>query len=198
MIKATNPDTITGARNRAILYLLYRCGLRVQELCDLTVQDLQLHNDIERCYVFVRDSKNTRRSNGKPKESADRYIPIDRETRSILRAWNRVKPLSDYVVCSVSKGYEGKQLDQRNVRETVYAISRRAGVFIRDRNGLKPVSPHVLRHTYATELLEEGNLNLREVQMLLGHESLEMTQVYTHVRPAILAAKISARKGINE
>ena len=90
-------------------------------------------------------------------------------------------PATGTVRCTL----KGKQLSRQYVQQMVDRLAKKAGIE-------RKVSPHRLRHTYATELLEEG-FSIREVQELLGHRDIGTTQVYLHVRPNDLAAKIEAR-----
>ena len=102
--------------------------------------------------------------------------------------WLDIRPESDYFFCTL----RGGKLSDRYLREVCYRISEKAGVYINDNHRKKRVSPHVLRHTCATELLEEG-FNIREVQQVLGHENLNTTMIYTAVRPESLALKMKQR-----
>lgn len=186
MFKHINIKTKTGLRNRVALQLMYRCGLRISEVCNLTLEDV----DFAQRMVFVQRGKDTTGKGGK-----DRWVPADPETLELIKRWLAIRPKSDYLLCGVSKGVEGCRLSERQLRQYLASLSKKAGVFIRDGRRLKPVHPHVLRHTYATELLNEG-FNLREVQELLGHNSVATTQIYTHVKPQYLAEKIAKRKAM--
>ena len=100
-----------------------------------------------------------------------------------LRAWHEKRPKGKTFFCTL----KGGPLSTRYVQQVVKRMAHRAGL-----ERVEKVSPHTLRHTYATELLDEG-FSIREVQELLGHASVATTQVYTHVRPKGLADKIRAR-----
>lgn len=91
---------------------------------------------------------------------------------------------------------QGGKLNQRYIREMCYRLSKKAGVYIQDGTEQKPVSPHKFRHTCFTEMLREGTANIREIQQLAGHSSLNTTMIYTHVVMDELQAKIAKRKGI--
>jgi len=177
ILSTPNTNTRVGLRNRVVLQVLYRCGLRVQELCNLTIDDVNLPDG----YIYVQQGKGCK----------DRYVPMDAETVSWCTKWFSQRPQSEYFFCTLTGG----QLSQRYIREMCYRTSRKAGVYIRDGRTKKPVNPHALRHTCFTELLEE-NFSIREVQEMAGHASINTTAIYTHVRPGALAAKIRQRTGI--
>lgn len=172
LLKAINWKTKTGLRNRVAVQLMYRCGLRVQEVCELTPADI----DWKRNQLFISESKDTTGKGGK-----DRWVYADPETMEWIRRWLDVRPESDYLLCTVTKGKEGRKLNQRQLRQFIYGLSKRCGVFIRNGKGMKPISPHVLRHTYATDRLEEG-VNIAIIARQLGHENIATTSVYLHAR----------------
>ncbi len=169
-----NPRYPTGLRNRVILQVLYRAGLRRSEVTNLSPADINW----EQSFLFIQDGKG-----GK-----DRVVPIDRETVDWLQRWNERRPESEFFFCSM----KGRQLMDRYVLEMVYRCSEKSGVYVQNGKSKKKVHPHILRHTYATELLEEG-FGIHEVQQLLGHSNITTTAVYAHVRPLRLAEKIRAR-----
>jgi site-specific recombinase XerD len=177
LLAVPNVRCITGLRSRVIMQLLYRAGLRVEELCNLAPADV----DFADGFVYVQQGKN----------SKDRYIPIDLVAIDWLRKWDEVRPDSPFFFCSGTK----RKLDQSYVRKIVYQSAEKAGVYIQDGRERVLPSPHNLRHTYATELLEEG-YTLAEVQVLLGHSSITTTSIYLHVRPQVLAAKIREREAV--
>lgn len=174
MLNVPNVKCPTGLRNRAALQLMYQVGLRVSEVTNLSFEDL----DFKKGYVYIQQGKN----------SKDRYVPINDETIDWCNRWLDIRPESDYFFCTL----RGGKLSDRYLREVCYRISEKAGVYINDNHRKKRVSPHVLRHTCATELLEEG-FNIREVQQVLGHENLNTTMIYTAVRPESLALKMKQR-----
>jgi integrase/recombinase XerD len=148
-------------RDRAILEVLYATGMRVSELVDLKVGDLDLDQGV--CSVFGKGSK-------------ERLVPMGAPARMTLERYLReVRPRLD-----TGKGggrvflnHRGRPLSRMAVWNLVKANAERAG--IRGR-----VSPHTLRHSFATHLLE-GGADLAAVQELLGHADISTTQVYTHV-----------------
>ncbi len=174
LLSAPNIKCPTGLRNRVALQFMYRAGLRVSEICNLSVGDVDLVNGL----VYVQQGKN-----GK-----DRYIPLDTESMEWCKRWLAIKPPSEYLFCTL----EGGQMSVRYLREVCYRISEKTGVYVNDNHSKKKVNPHIFRHTCATELLEDG-LNIREVQQVLGHGDLNTTMIYTAVRPEALAIKMRQR-----
>lgn len=154
-------------RNHAILILLYRAGLRVSELCNLTWRNMQERNESGQVTVF-----------GKGKKT--RHVLLDTAT------WDEVMHLKatesgpdDYVFQSRQakspKGKQDKRMDESSVNRIVKAAAKRAGL-------PGDVSPHWMRHAHATHALERG-APITLVQDTLGHKSMETTAKYTHVRP---------------
>jgi site-specific recombinase XerD len=183
LLNQINTNCPTGIRNYAIIMMLYRAGLRVQESCNLMLQDMNFDKGL----IYIQQSK------GKKGKKKDRYVPMDNDIIKTCKEWLVVRPGSDYFFCTL----EGGQMDQRYIREVCNRISKKAEVYIQDGTEKKPVSPHALRHTFATEVLREGDCNIRDVQELLGHSSVATTQVYTHVVMEELQAKVMKRKGIS-
>lgn len=158
------PDdgSLLGTRDRAMLETLYSTGVRVSELCDLNLEDVDLTGGV----VHVR---------GKGKK--ERIAPIGPGAVESIQRYLRIRQANpksgsfDTRALYVNK--HGKRLSTRSVRRKLdkYLIAA----------GLDPsVSPHTLRHTFATHMLNNG-ADLRSVQELLGHQSLSTTQVYTHL-----------------
>jgi site-specific recombinase XerD len=154
------------ARDRAVLELLYSAGLRVSELVSLDDDRVDLASGFARVVG---------------KGGRERSAVIGGEARAALRAYVVTRPPAyDPAGAPLFRGRGGRRLSVRTVQRLVTA--RLAGLAL----DLK-VSPHVLRHSFATHLLDRG-APLREVQELLGHASIAATQVYTHVTPARLKA----------
>jgi integrase/recombinase XerD len=166
MLRRPNIKCPTGLRNRAILEIMAGAGLRVSEVVQLKPGEIRWDTGI----IEVHDGKGGR----------DRNVPVTSETLGWLRAWQGKRPQARRFFCTL----RGTPVSTRYLQAAVKRIARKAGVENAER-----VSPHTLRHTYATQKLEAG-FNLREVQELLGHSSVTTTQVYTHVRPRELAAKV--------
>lgn len=178
MLLQINTNCPTGIRNYAIIIMLYRAGLRVAELCNLGLEDVNFETGL----IYVQQGKGKK----------DRYIPIDADIEKTAKAWLDIRPGSEYFFCTL----QGGKLDTRYVREVCYRLSKKADVYTKDGTEKKPVSPHKLRHTFLTECLKEGDINIREVQQLAGHSSLNTTMIYTHVVMDELQGKIKKRKGI--
>ena len=145
-------------RDRAILELLYATGMRVGELTGLDVGDVDLARGLAR--VTGKGNK-------------QRVVPFGDEASAAVNEWlefGRGELAGDTAAMFV--GSRGGRIDQRQVRRIVDRAGARAGV--------EHVSPHTLRHTAATHMLE-GGADLRVVQEMLGHTSLQTTQIYTHV-----------------
>jgi site-specific recombinase XerD len=154
------PDSSpVGLRDRALLEFLYASGARVGELVGLDDDAVDL------------DSRSARLFG---KGSRQRVVPLGEPVRAALARWLAegrpalVGSATDVVFCAA----DGRRMDPRTVRRIVERSATAAG--------LPRVTPHTLRHSYATHLLE-GGADLRSVQELLGHEALATTQIYTHV-----------------
>lgn len=148
-------------RNAAILELLYATGMRVGELTSLNIKDINF--DAHTVKVTGKGNK-------------QRVVPFGIPAFKALLAWicddGRKVLLQDSAETAVFLGARGKRIDQRLVREIVHNAAQSARV--------PDISPHALRHSAATHMLN-GGADLREVQEMLGHSSLNTTQRYTHV-----------------
>ncbi len=171
MIAAIDLSRPEGHRNRAMLEMLYSCGLRVSELCALRLSDLFLEEGFIR--VWGKGGK-------------ERLVPISRRAVDELHYWFRwrneirMKPgAEDVVFLSVRRG---APLSRITVFYWVKEIAASAGI-------RKNISPHTFRHSFATHLLE-GGANLRAIQAMLGHESISTTEIYTHVDRSRLRQEI--------
>ena len=145
-------------RDRAMLELLYATGIRVGELTGLNLGDVDLARGL--AHVTGKGNK-------------QRVVPFGDEAAAAVSEWlefGRAELAGDTPAMFV--GSRGGRIDQRQVRRIVERAGQRAGV--------ENVSPHTLRHTTATHMLE-GGADLRVVQEMLGHTSLQTTQIYTHV-----------------
>lgn len=180
MLDQINTNCVTGNRNYAILVTMYGSGLRVSEICNLSRSDV----DFDTGLIYVQAGKGDK----------DRYIPMDADVTAATKSWLEIRPESNYFFCTL----KGSKLDTRYIREMCYRISEKAGVYIQDGKEKKKVSPHKLRHSFATDLLKSGDFNIREVQELLGHSSISTTQVYTHVAIEDVAKKFKNRESITK
>lgn len=184
LLNQINLSCPTGIRNYAIVMTMYRAGLRVSEICKLMLQDVNFETGL----LYVQQSK------GKKDKKKDRYVPMDNDIIKTCQKWLTVRPESEYFFSTL----EGGILNPRYIREVCYRISKKAGVFIQDGAEKKPVSPHKLRHSFATSVLSDGTCNIRDVQELLGHSSLNTTMIYTHVLLDEIQEKLIKRKGMND
>ena len=155
LMESSTPDTIQGKRDRAILEVLYATGLRVSELCGLDSADLNGFQGSVR--VLGKGNK-------------ERIVPIGDQALRALDAYLAVRPPGDG---PLFQNRRRGRLTARSVHRIVRARARMAGL-------ASPVSPHTLRHTFATHMLDQG-ADLRLIQDLLGHSRLSTTQKYTHV-----------------
>lgn len=144
-------------RDSAILELLYATGMRVAELCGLDVKDI----DQKRQMVRVLGKGNK-----------ERVIPFGSAALTALEHWLKVRTEIAKDSDALFVGIRGQRIDARQVRRIVDKASQITGT--------EHLSPHSLRHTAATHLLD-GGADLRQVQEMLGHSSMQTTQIYTHV-----------------
>jgi len=157
------PDTsaIVGMRDRAMIELMYSCGLRVSELCGLRVADLQAEAGCLRCIG---------------KGNKERLVPVGRQALEAVQRYLRGS--RPKLLCEGSSPYlflnqKGRKVDRIAYWKTLGQYGRKAGL-------RKALTPHMLRHSFATHLLDRG-ADLRSVQMMLGHSDISTTQIYTHV-----------------
>jgi integrase/recombinase XerD len=153
-----------GLKHRALFQTLYAGGLRVSEVINLEVRDI----DSQRMALHIRSGKGQK----------DRVVMLSEKLLPVLRAyWKRYRPTAKFF-------FPGKNRHRAMHRKTILlvcrGIARRAGL-------TKKVTPHTLRHSFATHLLEAGT-DIRTIQVLLGHRSLRTTALYTLVSPARLTA----------
>lgn len=166
LLAAPELDDPIGLRDRAMLEVLYACGLRVTELVSLTLEQVNLRQGVLR--VFGKGSK-------------ERLVPMGEEAIVWVERYLReARPFlldgkpSDVLFPSL----RGEQMTRQTFWHRIKHQARVAGI-------MKPLSPHTLRHAFATHLLNHG-ADLRVVQMLLGHSDLSTTQIYTHIARARL------------
>ena len=159
-----------GHRNRAIIEVLFSCGLRVSELVNLKLSNLYIEEE----YVRVMG-----------KGSKERLVPISQKAIQELKYWfddrchMTIKPgEEDYVFLN----RYGKHLTRVMILIMIKRQAEAAGIE-------KTISPHTLRHSFATALLE-GGADLRFIQALLGHENIGTTEIYTHIDTSTLRREI--------
>ncbi len=161
LLRQPDPGKPIGTRDRAMLELLYATGLRVSELVSLSINDINL----EVGYL---------RSRGKG--SKERIVPIGRSAVSALKNYLE-GPRRQWALRSsdgtLFLGRRGRRLTRQGFWKLLRNYARQAGI-------QKRITPHVLRHSFATALLE-GGADLRSIQSMLGHADIATTQIYTHV-----------------
>ena len=170
MIAAIDTSTPEGTRNVAIIETLYGCGLRVSELVNLEVSNVYLTEQ----YVVVNGKGNKQRIVPMSPVAIDRILKYMRQVRSKTE----IKPGEDNILFLNRRG-------ARLTRQMIFTIIRRLALAADIR---KTISPHTLRHSFATHLLE-GGANLRAIQQMLGHESISTTEIYLHLNPTLLLSQ---------
>lgn len=162
IIKQTSRRGLGGFRDRALIVLLWRCGLRITEALDLRVRDL----DLDHMFLRVQHGKGNKY----------RMVALDETTVKELREWLRLRdmipglPASAPVFCTISQPAPGGRMGAPQFRSKLKILAQRAGV---DRD----VYPHQFRHTCARDLIEDG-LSVLVVQEQLGHEHATTTEHY--------------------
>lgn len=156
----------SGLRNRAMLRVMLEAGLRSGEVVALRPE----HLDMLTCRLNVREGKGAK----------DRTLWISDDLRDLVGHWLERRPQSEWLFCT----RDGDQVLTRYMRSMVKRYAVRAGVSESSR-----VTPHVLRHTFATDLLRETK-NIRLVQKALGHSDVSTTMIYTHVHDDELEAAL--------
>lgn len=166
LLSQPDPSTRNGLRDRAIIELLYSTGLRVSELADLKVADVDRRMGCLRCVG---------------KGDKERLVPVGRKALAAVQEYleksrpqlqggqDSAKAPSPYLFVNRS----GNRISRISIWRLLSEHGRRAGIRAR-------LSPHKLRHSFATHLLERG-ADLRSVQLMLGHADISTTQIYTHV-----------------
>ncbi len=172
MIECIDMGSDEGQRNRAIMETLYGCGLRVSELVNLDLA----HTFLDEHYVVVTG-----------KGSKERMVPMSDIAVEEIRAYLPMRSRLD-----IKPGEEGilflNRRGHRLTRQMVFYIIKR----LCDLAGIrKTISPHTLRHSFASHLLE-GGANLRAIQQMLGHESIATTEIYLHIDRSRLRDEILA------
>lgn len=167
LLEAPDAGTVFGLRDQAMLEVLYATGLRVSELINLKLDDLHLHMG------FIQTIG---------KGNKERIIPLGGTATRALESYlesgrpklYRTKSRNDFVFLN----HHGKGMTRQGFWKNLKQMALKAGID-------KPITPHTLRHSFATHLLENG-ADLRSVQELLGHADISTTQIYTHVTKARL------------
>lgn len=164
LLEQPNSRYITGERNYLMLNIMLSTGLRLAEVVNLRWKDVNLTSG----KITVRNGKG-----GK-----DRNLWIGEENLELMRSWKERQtekagePL-EFVFTSMSKGTVGNKINRRYVQDMVKRYAEKAGIE-------KNISPHTMRHTFATDLYRETG-KIRLVQKALGHVDLSTTMIYTHI-----------------
>ncbi len=161
MISCIDMSKPEGQRNRAIIETLYGCGLRVSELVDLEISKLFF----EEGYIVV-----------KGKGSKERMVPISEVAVEEIKHYLDERKHLDVVTGEdniLFLSYRGRRLSRVMIFYIIKKLAALAGI-------TREISPHTLRHSFATHLLE-GGANLRAIQQMLGHESISTTEIYIHI-----------------
>ena len=167
LIAAIDLSSNEGERNRAMLETLYGCGLRVSELVSLKISDLFFDEG------FIKITG---------KGNKERFVPIGKLTQKYIQIYQKEVRVN----LSIKKGHEDTLFLNRRgnqlTRAMIFTIIKDLAVKI---NLHKSISPHTLRHSFATHLLENG-ADLRSIQLMLGHESITTTEIYVHLDRSFL------------
>jgi site-specific recombinase XerD len=150
-------QALGSPKHRAIAFILYSGGLRVSEAARLKVGDI----DSNRSQIHIRQGKGRK----------DRYVMLSPVVLGVLREYVRVERPHDWLFPAGHR--RDRHITPRTIQRQVSLAAKRAGI-------KKPVTPHMLRHSFATHLLEAGT-DLRYIQELLGHTNISTTVLYTHV-----------------
>ncbi len=164
LLKAPDTNTLKGLRDKAMLELLFSTGLRVSELCALP-REINLKMD----EMSVRG-----------KGEKVRVVFISDDARNAVKKWlDKRDDMDDALFIHIKEG-EKLSKDKDSMRITSRSVERIIKQYAINSGISKKVTPHVIRHSFATDLLRNG-ADLRSVQMLLGHANINTTQIYTHV-----------------
>jgi integrase/recombinase XerD len=161
LLREPDRSATLGMRDRAMIELMYSTGLRVSELCGLRVADLQIDPGCLRCIG---------------KGNKERLVPVGRQALGAVEKYLRdARPKLLRVGASpyLFVNQKGHKIDRITFWKTLREYGRKAGL-------RKALTPHMLRHSFATHLLDRG-ADLRSVQLMLGHSDISTTQIYTHV-----------------
>lgn len=157
-------SAFTEPRYRVFFTLVYATGLRVSEACRLETRDIQAARGV----IHVRPEN--------AKRKRERYVMLSARLLRILRAyWSETRPAAPWVFSTRN----GTPVDPDTVRKALRLAVKKAGIE-------KKATPHILRHSFATHLLDSGT-ELRIIQVLLGHSSIKTTTRYAHVSTALIA-----------
>jgi len=161
LLKQPNTSQPTGLRDKAMLELLYATGIRVSELISLNISDVNLDMGYIKCYG---------------KGAKERLVPLGSIAAKCVQEYigkGRAKLVRTYEEASLFVNHHGNRLTRQGFWKIIKKYAMEARI-------TKAITPHTLRHSFATHLLENG-ADLRSVQEMLGHADISTTQIYTHV-----------------
>jgi integrase/recombinase XerD len=161
LLRQPDKNDVVGIRDRAMIELMYSTGLRVSELCGLRVSDLQMEPGCLRCIG---------------KGNKERLVPVGKRALEAVQAY--LREARQALARGVASPY--LFLNQKGHKLNRIAFWKILGEYGRKAGLRKSLTPHMLRHSFATHLLDRG-ADLRSVQMMLGHSDISTTQIYTHV-----------------
>ena len=162
LLAASDTSTSGGLRDAAIIEMLYATGMRVSELAAIRLEDVDLKRGFARCIG---------------KGNKERMVPVGGHACRRIKAYLKVRPdiLKGRTTDRMFVSRRGRGMSRQRLWEVVRGLARRAGI-------VEKVTPHTLRHSFATHMLDHG-ADLRAVQEMLGHANIATTQIYTHVSP---------------
>ncbi|MEO1939114.1 site-specific tyrosine recombinase XerD [Candidatus Thioglobus sp.] len=171
LLSAPDQKTIFGQRDRAMLELLYSCGLRVSELINLSYHNINLNEE----YIRIHGKGNKERVLPMGEVAMDYLANYEKNARPYLLKNGQ----TDHYFLS----NRGSGMSRQNFFYIIKSYATKAGID-------KPLSPHTLRHAFATHLVQQG-ADLRSVQLMLGHSDISTTQIYTHIQNTQLKSQHS-------
>ena len=169
LLNIPNNSTTFGKRDKAMLELLYSCGLRVSELINLSYHNINLRDE----YIRIHGKGNKERMLPMGEIAIDYLAIYEKDVRPLL--------LKNGQCDSYFLSNRGKSMSRQNFFYIIKSYANQAGIN-------KTLSPHSLRHAFATHLVQKG-ADLRSVQLMLGHSDISSTQLYTHIQNAQLKAQ---------
>ena len=169
LLEAPSSSSLFGQRDRAMLELLYSCGLRVSELINLSYHNINLKEE----FIRIHGKGNKERVLPMGEVAIDYLMKYETNARPML--------LKNGQSDSYFLSNRGSAMSRQNFFYIIKAYANQAGID-------KPLSPHSLRHAFATHLVQKG-ADLRSVQLMLGHSDISSTQLYTHIQNAQLKAQ---------
>jgi len=169
LLEAPSSSSLFGQRDRAMLELLYSCGLRVSELINLSYHNINLKEE----FIRIHGKGNKERVLPMGEVAIDYLMKYETNARPML--------LKNGQSDSYFLSNRGSAMSRQNFFYIIKAYANQVGIE-------KPLSPHSLRHAFATHLVQKG-ADLRSVQLMLGHSDISSTQLYTHIQNAQLKAQ---------